>query len=108
MKTWGKMHGGRRRAIRPAVLTAVALGVALSALGRTGPAAAAAGGSALTSRPAAERVEVTAAVVVARYTFDAAANGAAVTVDPGHGHTLVPSAGHGGKVRLAERLAGRA
>ncbi len=100
------------RAIRPAIRAAAAAGVVLSALGGAGPAAAV--GSAVTSRPAAEPsavaapVEVAAPVVVARYTFDAAANSATVTDDSGHGHTLVSSAGHGGKVRLAERLTGRA
>lgn len=92
-----------------AIRATAALGVALSALGGAGPASATVGGSAATSRPATEpAVEAAAPVVVARYTFDAAANGATVTDDSGHGHTLVPSAGHGGKVRLAERLAGRA
>ncbi|MEV4517352.1 LamG-like jellyroll fold domain-containing protein [Dactylosporangium sp. NPDC049525] len=105
------------RAIRPAVLAAAALGVALSALGGAGPAAAGAKAPAAThglaaaSRPAVEPVEVAAPVIVARYTFDAAdnaANGATVPDDSGHGHTLTSSAGHGGKVRLAERLTGRA
>ncbi|MET7423268.1 LamG-like jellyroll fold domain-containing protein, partial [Dactylosporangium sp. NPDC005555] len=68
----------------------------------------------LAARPAAEPAEAAAPaapaapVIVARYTFDAAANGATVTDDSGHGHTLTSSAGHGGRVRLAERLAGRA
>lgn len=106
-----------RPAVWPAIRAAAALGVALSALGGAGPASAAASGSALASRPAAEPaggaapVEAAAPVVVARYTFDAAdngADGATVTDDSGHGHTLISSAGHGGKVRLAERLAGRA
>ncbi|WP_327004908.1 LamG domain-containing protein [Dactylosporangium sp. NBC_01737] len=94
------------RSIRPAILAAAALGVALSALGGAGPASAAAAGSAAASRPAAEPVEVAAPVIVARYTFDAAANGAdgaTVTDDSGHGHTLTSSAGHGGRVRLADR-----
>lgn len=97
------------RAIRPAVLAFAALGLTL---GGAGPAGAAA------SRPAAEPAapteqtaqpaEVDAPVIVARYTFDAASSGATVADDSGHGHTLTSSAGHGGKVRLAERLAGRA
>lgn len=97
------------RAIRPAALAAAALGVALSAIGGMGPASAQAGhtgtaGQVITvSRP----VEAAAPVVVARYTFDTAAEGT-VTDDSGHGHTLVSSVGHGGRVRLADRLAGRA
>ncbi|MEV0132738.1 laminin G domain-containing protein [Dactylosporangium sp. NPDC050688] len=110
------MSGGAgRKAVRPAVLAAAALGVTLSALGGAGPASAAAHGSAAASRPAAEPpaqavqpAEATAPVIVARYTFDAASNGATVADDSGHGHTLTSSAGHGGKVRLAERLTGRA
>ncbi|GAA3204696.1 hypothetical protein GCM10010532_025960 [Dactylosporangium siamense] len=95
------MHGGRMRAIRPAILAAAALGVALSALGVAGPASAATSAKTVT---VTDPVEVAAPVVVARYTFDAAGNGATVTDDSGHGHTLIPSAGHGGKVRLADRL----
>ncbi|WP_432988686.1 laminin G domain-containing protein [Dactylosporangium sp. CA-233914] len=51
---------------------------------------------------------VPAPVIVARYSFDAARIGGTVADDSGHGHTLVPSANRGGKVRLAARAAGHA
>ncbi|MEU0556467.1 LamG-like jellyroll fold domain-containing protein [Dactylosporangium sp. NPDC006015] len=99
MNTWGNTYGGRMSAIRPAVLAAAAI----CALGGAGPASAAPSRPA--PEPAAATAETAAPVIVARYTFDTAskrAGGAVVEDDSGHGHTLTSSAGHGGKVRLAE------
>jgi hypothetical protein len=48
---------------------------------------------------------VPAPVVIARYSFDAAKAGEPVADESGHGHTLVPHAGHGGKVKLAGHAA---
>ncbi|MER7272859.1 LamG-like jellyroll fold domain-containing protein [Dactylosporangium sp. NPDC000244] len=80
MKTWGNLAG-------------VAAGVA---------ALPVMGSGAIASPAAAEPV------VIARYDFDAAQKGATVADVSGHGHTLAPSAVHGGKVRLPARGSGRA
>jgi hypothetical protein len=70
---------------------AVALVVAAAAFGVTGPAAA-----------------TVVPVVIARYSFDTAKSAVTVADESGHGHALIESAGHGGKVTLERRPAGHA
>ncbi|WP_426511524.1 laminin G domain-containing protein [Dactylosporangium sp. McL0621] len=82
MKTWGNVTA--------------ALCAAGVLLGMSSPSAA----SATDGAPAP--------VTVARYTFDAVKTGTTVADDSGHGHALVASMGHGGKVRLDARNGGRA
>ncbi|MFB9176787.1 laminin G domain-containing protein [Dactylosporangium sucinum] len=78
MNTWGN--------------TLAALGLAAAVLAGTGA-------------PAVAGAEP---VVVARYTFDAMTKGGTVADDSGRGHTLTPSAGHGGAVRPERRARGKA
>jgi hypothetical protein len=80
MKTWGNL--------------AATLVAGAAVFGVAGPVSAAAASG--------------APVVIARYTFDTARPGAAVTDDSGHGHTLLPAAGHGGRIKLDPRPAGHA
>ncbi|GAA2387151.1 LamG domain-containing protein [Dactylosporangium salmoneum] len=71
--------------------------------------AALTGATALVSWSSPAGADATAApVVIAHYTFDKAKAGDPVTDDSGHGHTLTPSASHGGKVKLRSRAKGHA
>ncbi|MFB9407156.1 laminin G domain-containing protein [Dactylosporangium matsuzakiense] len=67
-----------------------------------------AGGAALFDVSAAGAVDAPAPVVVARYSFDAVKAGDPVADDSGHGHTLVPFGGHGGRVKSSPGPAGLA
>jgi hypothetical protein len=89
MKTWGNLAAATATAALLLGVGAARPVTAATATGATGAADP-------------------APVVVARYSFDQAGPGAVVPDDSGHGHALVPSAGHGGKVKLAGHSAGRA
>jgi hypothetical protein len=96
MKTWGNLAASLAGA-------AVLLGPGAAAAGASPTGSISAAGARPTgSVPAAG---VAAPVVIARYSFDAAKAGQPVADESGHGHTLVPYAGHGGKVKLAGHAA---
>ncbi|MGI5243593.1 laminin G domain-containing protein [Dactylosporangium sp. CA-139066] len=94
MKTWGNLTAASAAA-------ALLLGA-----GAAGPVTAATTGDA--AGPSTAGATDAAPVVIARYSFDRAKPGGAVADDSGHGHTLTPSAGHGGRIKLAARAAGHA